>query len=213
MSIVAICAATDMAEINADLAAAGYGPGKNFAVPVYNGDDRPSNATLHCVNHADFLAFLQADSRVTVSTSETGTPRDRVQAMIDAQGLKWPGNAPLLPDSGMVQAGEYYRTVNDIETRFWRIITQFSRNTYPDPPEQLPPAIIREARIPGQVREWQQPIDQFDAYLTVDPFTGQPERVTYLGSTWDATDGSAGGPAGSLLNTWEPGVFGWTEVV
>lgn len=208
MTITAICPVADMAAVNAALDAAGHGPG-NFSVPVYNGGSRPSHATLHAWDDAAFLASLTADARVTVDTSDAGTPRDRVQALIAAQGLQWPGNAPLLPDSGTVSAGEYYRYGED---QMWLVIQSFDRSTFGAPPDTYP-ALIRRARRPGQVTEWVQPIDQFDAYLTQDPFTGKPERVTHNGSTWECTSGSAGGPGGALLNTSEPGVFGWTEVV
>lgn len=210
MSITAICSAANMKAVNGDLSAEGHGPGC-FSIPVYDGTDRPSHATLHCWNNSAFLAALQADNRVTVSTSEIGTPRDRVHALIDAQGLSWPGNAPILPETGAIMPGEYYRTQEGVQSRYWRVIQQHDRSVFGGDPEQYP-ALIREARVPGTVRPWRQPIDQFDAYLTLDPFTGQPERVTYDGATWEAVDGSAGGPGGARLNTWKPGVFGWTQV-
>lgn len=210
MSIAALCTVDDMPAVNSALNAAGHGP-SNFSVSIYGSTGRPTHAALHAWDDADFLAALQADTRVTLDTSEDGKPRDRVQALIDAQGLAWPGNAPMLPDTGTVMPGEYYRTQDGAQSRYWRVIQQHDRSAFGGDPEQYP-ALIREARVPGQVREWKQPIDQFDAYLTLDPFTGKPDRVTYDGATWEAVDGSAGGPGGALLNTWEPGVFGWTQV-
>ena len=57
-----------------------------------------------------------------------------------------------------------------------------------------------------------QPLDQFDAYLLLNPFTSQPDQVTHLGQTWRVSQASGtGGPLGDF-NTFAPGVFGWTAV-
>jgi hypothetical protein len=134
-----------------------------------------------------------------------------VQALVDAESAEWPENSPVIPDSGTINPGEYYRYERDFANfEYWRVIQAHDRSIFGGDPNQYP-ALIREARIPGTIKPWVQPIDQFDAYLTLDPFTGEGERVTHSGSTWLCTDGSAGGPAGSLINTWAPGVFGWTE--
>ena len=48
--------------------------------------------------------------------------------------------------------------------------------------------------------EWSRPVGDFDAYHIGD-------RVTYNGKKWECTATDAGGN-----NTWQPDVYGWTEV-
>ena len=66
----------------------------------------------------------------------------------------------------------------------WWVIQNYNADTYPDP--TAIPALVRRARRPGVAEPWVQPIDQFDAYRLVDPFTGQPETCTHNGKTWRA---------------------------
>jgi len=58
---------------------------------------------------------------------------------------------------------------------------------------------------PGEVAEWVQPRDQFDAYLLEDPFTGEPERVTHNGTRYETLVD---------FNVWEPGTDPtlWQEI-
>ena len=53
---------------------------------------------------------------------------------------------------------------------------------------------------PGVIPVWRQPAEQHDAW-PVGSVVQWPEG----GTIWDCTQGDAGG-----LNSWEPGVFGWT---
>jgi hypothetical protein len=92
------------------------------------------------------------------------------------------------------------------DNELWWVITTFSRTTFSGPPATYP-ALIRRARVPGQVQPWVQPIDQFDAYKLVNPFTGQPDKVSHLGQTWQVSQADGGGN-----NVFEPGVFGWVVV-
>ena len=203
MSIVAVCSVADLAAVNTNLESAGHGP-NNFKNPVYDGSGQPSHATLHCWDSAAFLASLQADGRVTVSTSEIGKPRERIQALIDAEGLVWPYNAPLLPDVGVVKPGEYYRfPEGDVDVKTWVVIQQFNRATFGLHPSTYP-ALIRWARDPRVVYDWVQPLDAFDAYKLVNEFTGQPDKALHNGDEWEV---SAADGAGN--NVFEPGVFGW----
>lgn len=165
MSFSAIITAANMAAANATLEAAGFGPG-NFSVPVY-ANTRPGYATLHAWSDAAFQAAVEAIPGVTVSTI-SGTPAERVADAIDGLG-EWGGNAPLL--EGSVTPGLY----RDDEGALWWVIQAYNANTFPDP--TIIPALVRRARIPGEVQPWVQPLDQFDAYLLEDPFTGQPEKV------------------------------------
>jgi len=77
--------------------------------------------------------------------------------------------------------------------------------TYPDP--AIIPALIRMAKIPGEALPWVQPIDQYDAYKLVNPFTGEGDRCTHEGFTWKVTQADGAGN-----NVYAPGVFGWTQV-
>lgn len=53
---------------------------------------------------------------------------------------------------------------------------------------------------PDVIPEWEQP-DSTNAYKLGD-------KVTHNGKTWECTAVDGGGN-----NTWEPGVYGWTEVI
>lgn len=204
MSMSAIIPVARVPDANAALEAAGWGPG-NFFIPAYAGPS-PTHGVLHIHGSGPALEDIKALTDVQVIEG-AGTVREKLTAAAEASGAALFADAPELPDSGQVEAGKIYKGA-DI---FWYVIQQHDRGTFGGDPTQYP-ALIREARIPGQVRPWRQPLDQFDAYLTVNPFTGEPDRVKYDGSTWEAVDGSAGGPGGARLNTWTPGVFGWTQI-
>lgn len=209
MSLSAVILASDMRAAN-DMLKTQFGPGPNFSIPTYAGP-RSNYAALHAL--AVDSAFYDAVKALPgVQWSEiAGTPQDRVADALSKlpEAASWGGNAPLL--QGQVTAG-LHRDPDAPDGALWYVVTPFDRDIYSDPLDQLPPALIRRARIPGVVYEWVQPLDQFDAFLTKNPFTQEPDRVTYNGATWDCTNGSAGGPDGSLINTFAPGVFGWTEV-
>lgn len=51
--------------------------------------------------------------------------------------------------------------------------------------------------------EWIAPTGAHDAYPVLDQL-GHPVRVMHNATLWENTSGS--------LNSWEPGVFGWSEV-
>jgi hypothetical protein len=63
-------------------------------------------------------------------------------------------------------------------------------------PDALP-ALWTPYRAPGSVSPWVQPLGSEDAYQIGD-------RVTHIGKTWESTVDN---------NVWEPGEFGWIEVV
>ena len=64
------------------------------------------------------------------------------------------------------------------------------------------PALVRRARRPGVAEPWVQPLDQHDAYLLLNPFTGQPDECEHNGKEWVTT---------LDYNVWEPGVAGWAD--
>lgn len=187
-----------MAAANATLQTAGYGP-RNFSVPGY-GSTGPTHAALHAWNNAAFIAAVKAIANVAWNDAVTN-PITATQALIAAQGAKWGDQAPALPTSGNAVAGTLYRYTDDT---LWWCIQTFSRTTFSAPPSTYP-ALIRQSRIPGTVGLWVQPIDSFDAYKLVNPFTGQPDKTSFGGQTWFVSQAD-----GSGNNVWQPGAFGWT---
>lgn len=200
MSISAIVPIASLLSTNTTLEAAGHGP-NNFSVPAYAGPGA-THAVLHCWDSPEFLAALQAIPEVTISSDGDLDPIARTLAMIEDAGAQWGVMSPDLPSSGTVTAGTLYR----FDESLWYVIQTFNRSTYGAHPSTYP-ALIRRVRNPQVVKAWQQPIDQYDAYRTVNPFTGQPDQVTHNGETWYVT-----GVDGSGNNIWEPSVFGWTIV-
>jgi len=164
----------------------------------------------------DFIATIKALQGVTVYDPDDLPPpadpenpepvaadaAERVQATLPA-GAQWAKTKQ--PLEGQITAGGLYYTLDgEVETLWWAI-QSYDSAIWPDP--SAIPALIRRAKVPGQVEPWVQPIDQFDAYKLVNPFTGEPDRVTHNGQTWEVTQGDASGN-----NVWEPGIFGWTQV-
>jgi hypothetical protein len=196
MAFAAHISASSMATANATLEAAGWGP-DNFSVRVYAGA-RPSYAALHAWGDPAFQAAVEALPNVVISELE-GQPAERVQDALSGIGGDWDGNAR--PLTGSVTPGLH----RDEDGALWWVIQAYDTATYPDP--TAIPALIRRARVPGEVYEWVQPIDQYDAYYLVNPFTNEPDVVLHEGEEWRATQGDGAG-----LNTWEPGVFGWELV-
>lgn len=199
MSIVAIVPAANIVAVNNALGVAGFGY-SNFQIAAYTGV-QPTHAVLHCWPNAAFQAALEAIPQVTVTTVTTNSVQDTA-ALANTAGATFGGNAPPLPNSGTIVAGSLYSD----EVRLWRVLQTHDRTTFGGDPAQYP-ALIREARVPTIVSPWKQPIDQFDAYKVINPFTGLPDRVTHLGQTWQVTQGD-----GSGNNVFEPGVFGWAVV-
>ena len=217
MSISAICPVEHLAAVNAALEAAGHGP-NNFSVPAYAGPGA-THACLHCWDSPAFLASLQAIPEVTILAGPVDTgevddegnpitvdldPTERTRKVVTDAGAQWGADADELPSSGMVTAGTIYR-LGDEEPELWYVIQGFSRTTYGAHPSTYP-ALIRRVRNPYAVEQWVQPLDQFDAYKLVNPFTGEPDHA-YIGETlYHVTQAD-----GSGNNVWQPGVFGWTQ--
>lgn len=55
----------------------------------------------------------------------------------------------------------------------------------------------------SEAPEWIQPTGAHDSYPVLDAL-GNPTRVMHQSALWENTSGT--------VNSWEPGVFGWTEV-
>lgn len=212
MSLIAICPVNLLLAANADLESQGFGP-NNFSVPAYVGSGAQYGA-FHAWDNAAFAAAVKALGGVAWQEGplQTGVDGDgnpvvtddpvaRTKALIEAQGAKWGDQAPELPSTGTVTAGSLYR----YEDSLWSVIQSFNRSVYGQPPATYP-ALIRRVRNPKAVEAWVQPLDQYDAYKLVSPFTGEADRCTHNGSEWYVTQAD-----GSGNNVWQPGVFGWTK--
>jgi len=198
MSIVAIVPVAQMAAANLALEEEGFGPG-NFSVPAY-GATGATHAALHAWEDAAFRAALALVPGVVVGDPEDeGDPITLTAALIEAQGAKWGAQAPELPTTGNVTAGSLYR----FEDALWSVIQTFNRSTYGRHPNTYP-ALIRRIRDPRKAEAWRQPLDQFDSYKLVNPFTGKADECIHNGKTWRTRVD---------VNVWEPAVGSlWDEI-
>ena len=185
----------DMDAANSTLELAGHGP-NNFSVPAY-GSPSPTVGLLHAWGDPAFEAAVAAIPNVNIVPA--GDPQEATAEAAQLEGATWaPDAAPL---TGNVVPGLYH----DVEDVLWWVIQPYNTATYPDP--YVIPALVRQAKVPGEVLPWVQPIDQYDAYKLQNAFTGEPDQCTHNGSTWQVTQADGAGN-----NVWEPGVFGWTVV-
>ena len=198
MSIAAIVPVAQLAAANAALELAGFGP-RNFSVPCYGGSGC-THAALHAWDDPAFLAALEAIPEVTLGDPETeGDPATLTASLIEAQGAKWGAQAPALPATGNVTAGSLYRFGDTL----WSVIQTFSRTTYGADPSTYP-ALIRKLRDPYKTEAWRQPLDQFDSFKLVNPFTGKADTALYAGKTWRTKVDN---------NVWEPAAGSlWDEI-
>jgi len=180
---------------NAALATLGHG-GNNFTVPAYAGPTA-SYALLHAWGDPAFEANVAAQPGVVILSGDD--PIATTSAVATGAGTEW--GADALPLEGIVTPGLYRDGLNVL----WYVIQTYDTATWPDP--ALVPALVRRAKIPGEALPWVQPLDQFDAYKLVNPFTGEADLCTHNGETWYVTQADGAGN-----NIWEPGVFGWTVV-
>lgn len=217
MTIAASIPVANLMAANAELEAKGFGP-NNFRIPVYTTGPAPTHATLHCGGNVrdasgneeypgshNFLATIKALDGVQFydpdepEADQISAPKARVREACPS-GSKF--GFYVEPLAGSVTAGNLYYTVDGDSRLLWWVIQSYDADVYSDP--TVIPALVRRARVPGVVEPWVQPIDQYDAYKLENPFTGQPDRVTHAGQTWDVTQAD-----GSGNNVWAPGVFGW----
>jgi hypothetical protein len=183
----------NMQSANTTLEQAGFGP-NNFSVPSYAVGPTPSYGLLHCWNNPEFEAAVAAIPGVVIQQG-LADPIATTSALVG----EWSADAkPLI---GTVTPGLY----RDAAQVLWWVIQSYNTAVYPDP--LLIPALIRLAKVPGEMLPWIQPLDQFDSYQVLNPFTGEGDLSTHNGSDWQVTQGNGAG-----LNNWEPGVFGWTVI-
>jgi len=200
MNFCAYLPTTDMQSANDALEFDGFGP-NNFSVPVYDGPTA-TGAMLHCWNDPVFQSAVEAIPNVVITFPDdlpipSDIPAEIMEYGSELEGMTWGSDA--LPLTGNVTPGLY---VDDDNTLWW-VIQAYDTAVYPDP--TIIPALIRQAKIPGEALPWIQPLDQYDAYKLLNPFTGEGDMCTHNGDTWQVTDADGAGN-----NVWEPGVFGWT---
>jgi hypothetical protein len=172
-----------------------YGP-NNFSVPAYAGPS-PTVALLHAWGDPVFEAAVAAIAGITITQGTD--PIEMTSDAAAAAGSTWGQDA--LPLTGTVTPGLY----KDADGVLWWVIQSYNTAVYPNP--LVIPALIRVAKIPGEALPWQQPIDQYDAYKLVNPFTGAGDYALHNGRKWQVTQAD-----GSGNNVWEPGVFGWSNI-
>lgn len=195
MTLCAIIPIASLDTANNTLESAGFGPG-NFSVPAYTGAGA-THAGLHTRGDLVFEAAVKAIAGVFVDASN-GVPATRFQALVEARGAKWGDNAPELPASGSVTAGDLYR----VDESLWSVIQAFNRTTFGLSPETYP-ALIRRVRDPKQTEDFKKPLDQFDSYNLKNPFTGEADRVVVDGKTYRTLVNA---------NVWKPPSAQWQEI-
>lgn len=173
-----------------------FGP-HNFSVPAYSGPS-PTHALLHAWSDTEFEAAVASIPGVVIQQG-LANPILTTSTVAETVGAAWGNDAQ--PLTGTVTPGLY----RDSENVLWWVIQSYNTAVYPDP--ALIPALIRRAKVPGEKLPWVQPLDQFDAYKLVNPFTGEPDQCLHQGKQWAVTQADGAGN-----NIWEPGVFGWGEV-
>lgn len=197
MTLAAIIPAANAVAANAALASFG-------AVPHFAVSGLTSAGLTHVGMHdwgtrAAYVAAVKALPGV-VWDEGTGDPATRLRALFAGVSAQWPMEAPPLPASGPTVAGRIYSYGAG---ELWLSINGINRTTFPLPPATYP-SELRQRRWPGDVLPWKQPIDGFDSYHAVDVITGQPDRVTHSGKTWDCLIAN---------NVSQPGIANWREVV
>jgi len=187
--------AAEMQSANEALELQGFGP-NNFSVPSYAGPTA-SVALLHAWGDPVFEAAVAAISGVIITQGDN--PPEMTSEAALASGTQWSMDAELL--TGVVSPG-LYKDESDV---LWYVIQEYDTAVYPDP--TAIPALVRMAKIPGEALPWVQPLDQYDAYKLVNPFTNEGDLCTHNGSTWQVSQADGAGN-----NIWEPGVYGWVIV-
>lgn len=198
MTLSAIIPAANAPAANAALAS--FGPGQHFTVSGL------TSAGLTHVGLHDWgtsPAYVAAVKGLpgVVWNESAGDPAARLRALFAGVTAQWPVDAIPLPASGMTVAGVIYSYNGG--TELWLSISAFDRTTFPLAPATYP-SLLRQRFWPGEVMVWKQPIDGFDSYQVMNPITGQPDRVTHSGKTWECL-------IANNVNT--PGVANWREYV
>jgi hypothetical protein len=78
--------------------------------------------------------------------------------------------------------------------KLWKVLQPHTSVAHYRPDEAV--SLYVEVTPPGVIAAWKQPLGAHDAYQT-------GAKVTHNGKTWESSVDN---------NTWEPGVYGWTEI-
>lgn len=114
--------------------------------------------------------------------------------------------AVSLPDEDALDAPEMYPHWREYMTlavnnricyrnKLYRVVQAHTTQAGWEP--DIAPALFTEVAKPGEIPDWKQPTGAQDAYMTGD-------KVRYDGKVWVSTVDS---------NVWQPGVYGWDEVI
>ena len=196
MNFSASIPVAQMQAANATLELQGFGP-NNFSVPAYAGPS-PSHALLHCWHSPVFESAVAAIPGVVIQ-QELADPIATTTAVANTANTDWSNESK--PLTGTVTPGLH----QDAAGVLWWVIQSYNTAIWSDP--TIIPALIRRAKVPGEALPWVQPLDQFDAYKLVNPFTNAGDLCTHNGFTWQVSQADGAGN-----NVWEPGVFGWAKI-
>lgn len=184
MTISATIPIEHMADANTELIELGHGP--CFSVPLREGEDAATHAGFHAWDDSTLQASVEAlDYPGLVVRYDAGLTVN-FQPHVTDQALGW--SDPTNWFDNPVMTGDR-RTRND---KLWESLIDY--NVWA--PGTSGWREIVEDGYPA----WIQPTGAHDAYAI-------GERVTHNGQDWEVTQGD-----GSGLNSWEPGVFGWTQL-
>lgn len=174
MTLSATIPVEHMDAANAELEAAGHGPG-NFSVPLREGSEAATHAGLHAWDNPAFQAAIETlDYPGLVIRHDPGTTVN-FQPHVQEQALEWSDPANWFENP--VMTGDQ-RTFNG---KTWESLTDY--NVW------QPPIGWREVVSEGYP-EWVQPTGSHDAYNTGD-------RVTYQGADYESTiDANVWSPTG-----------------
>ena len=114
--------------------------------------------------------------------------------------------AVSLPDEDALDAPEMYPHWREYMTlvvnkriyyrdKLYRVVQAHTTQAGWEP--DIAPALFTEVAKPGEIPDWKQPTGAQDAYMTGD-------KVRYDGKVWVSTVDN---------NVWQPGVYGWDEVI
>lgn len=197
MSLCAIISTANMLAANDALEQAGYGK-RNFSVPLYSMGS-VAFLGLHTWGDLPFETAIKAIAGVVWEESN-GDPTTRFNALVEAQGVKWAGNATDYPTSGTIYPNELYRWTDQ---EVYQVIQQYDVGVFPLPPTDYP-ALIVKARSPYKLYEWYQ-TGQFDAFKVANPVTGTNDECLFNGKHYYVTAGDGAGN-----NIYAPDVYGWS---
>lgn len=133
--------------------------------------------------------LMEISSIVFVQMAQDGTLDNVTISEHPSLFPTWSSNWTGKAGSVLMDEGKLYRSIHDV--------TNTAQNTKPS----TTPSMWTPISDPTQeYPEWVQPIGTHDAYSFGD-------KVSYQDKKWTSI------VAGENTNTWQPGVYGWEEVI